>query len=246
MKLAYLSLGSNMGRRESTLAEALRLLAAPDLRVVRVSPVYETEPMELRDQPWFLNLVAEIETDLFPRQLLARTQKIEKELGRKRKVSKGPRTIDIDILLYGSFVIDTPDLPVPHPRMAERRFVLEPLAQLAPELRHPVLRRTVSELLARTGKVEKELGRTRKVSKGPRTIDIDILLYGSFVIDTPDLQVPHPRMAERRFVLEPLAQLAPELRHPMLRRTVAELLAATREQVVRQVGVVHTSGEGLR
>jgi len=150
MKLAYLSLGSNMGRRESTLAEALRLLAAPDLRVVRVSPVYETEPMELRDQPWFLNLVAEIETDLFPKQLLARTQRIEKELGRKRKVSKGPRTIDIDILLYGSFVIDTPDLQVPHPRMAERRFVLEPLAQLAPELRHPVLRRTVSELLAAT------------------------------------------------------------------------------------------------
>ena len=157
MKLAYLSLGSNLGNREGMLQEALRLLQAPDLRVVRVSPVYETEPMELRDQPWFLNLVAEIETDLLPRQLLARTRKIEKELGRKRKVSKGPRTIDIDILLYGSFVIDTPDLQVPHPRMAERRFVLEPLAQLAPELRHPVLRRTVSELLAATrGQVVRE------------------------------------------------------------------------------------------
>jgi 2-amino-4-hydroxy-6-hydroxymethyldihydropteridine diphosphokinase len=169
MKLAYLSLGSNVGNREGMLQEALRLLHAPDLRVVRVSPVYETEPMELRDQPWFLNLVAEIETDLLPRQLLARTQKIEKELGRKRKVLKGPRTIDIDILLYGSFVIGTPDLQVPHPRMAERRFVLEPLAQLAPELRHPVLRRTVGELLAATrGQVVRQVGMIRTGGEGLR------------------------------------------------------------------------------
>ncbi len=167
MKLAYLSLGSNVGNREGMLAEALRLLQAPDLRVVRVSPVYETEPMEVRDQPWFLNLVAEIETALFPRQLLARTQKIETELGRKRKVAKGPRTIDIDILLYGSFVIDTPDLQVPHPRMAERRFVLEPLAQLAPELRHPVLRRSVSELLAATrAQVVRRVGMLHTMGEG--------------------------------------------------------------------------------
>ena len=156
-----------MGRRESTLAEALRLLAAPDLRVVRVSPVYETEPMEVRDQPWFLNLVAEIETALFPRQLLARTEKVEGELGRKRKVSKGPRTIDIDILLYGSSVVDTPDLQVPHPRMVERRFVLEPLAQLAPELRHPVLRRTVAELLTATrAQVVRRVGMLHTMGEG--------------------------------------------------------------------------------
>ena len=169
MKLAYLSLGSNVGNRERTLAQALQLLAAPDLRVVRVSALYETEPMELRDQPWFLNLVAEIETGLFPRQLLARTQKVEKELGRKRKVPKGPRTIDIDILLYGDSVIETPDLTVPHPQMAERRFVLEPLAELAPELRHPVLRRTASELLAATrGQVVRRVGMVHTMGEGLR------------------------------------------------------------------------------
>jgi 2-amino-4-hydroxy-6-hydroxymethyldihydropteridine diphosphokinase len=129
------------------LAGALRLLRAPDLRVARISPVYETEPQDVKDQPWFLNLVAEIETDLFPRQLLARIQKIEKQLGRKRGAPKGPRTIDIDILLFGSSVIGAPDLVVPHPRMAERRFVLQPLSDLAPDLRHPLIKRTMRELL---------------------------------------------------------------------------------------------------
>lgn len=147
MKLVYLSLGSNLGDRERMLGEALRLLQAPDLRVTRISPVYQTEPQDVKGQPWFLNLVAETETDLFPRQLLARIQKIEKQLGRKRGAPKGPRTIDIDILLFGSSVIDAPDLVVPHPLMTERRFVLQPLADLAAELRHPVLRRTVRELL---------------------------------------------------------------------------------------------------
>ena len=147
MKVAYLSLGSNLGDRERMLAEALRLLQAPDVQVARISPVYETEPQDVKGQPWFLNLVAEIETELFPRQLLARVQKIEKQLGRKRGMPKGPRTIDIDILLFGAFVINTPDLVVPHPRMTERRFVLAPLADLAPGLRHPVMKRTVRELL---------------------------------------------------------------------------------------------------
>ena len=150
MKTAYLSLGANLGDRERKLRETLRLLQAPDLHIKRVSPVYETEPRDFKNQPWFLNVVVEVETELFPRQLLARIGKIEQQAGRKRRVPKGPREIDIDILLYGESVIDTPDLAIPHPRMAERRFVLQPLADLAPELRHPVLRRAVRELLADT------------------------------------------------------------------------------------------------
>lgn len=146
-KIAYLSLGSNLGDRERNLRDALDLLAGPGLRVVRVSSFYETEPLEVRDQPWFLNAVAEVETELFPKQLLARIQKVEQQLGRKRTAPKGPRTIDIDILLYGSAVIDAEELQVPHPRLAERRFVLEPLAELAPDLRHPVSHRTVTEML---------------------------------------------------------------------------------------------------
>ncbi|MDP8981098.1 MAG: 2-amino-4-hydroxy-6-hydroxymethyldihydropteridine diphosphokinase [Acidobacteriota bacterium] len=147
MKSAWLSLGSNVGDREANLREAMRRLEAEGIHIRRESSVYETEPQDLRDQPWFLNSVVEVETALFPRQLLTCVRKIEKALGRKRIVAKGPRTIDIDILLYGSSVIKTADLEIPHPRMSERRFVLEPLAELAPDLRHPVSRRTMKELL---------------------------------------------------------------------------------------------------
>lgn len=150
MKRVYLSLGSNVGERESLLERALARLAASGLRLLRVSSVWETEPLERRGQPWFLNLVVEAETDLFPRMLLARLQRIERELGRRRLARKGPRPIDIDLLLYGEAVVHAPDLDVPHPRMAERRFVLEPLAELAPDLRHPISRRTVREMLEAT------------------------------------------------------------------------------------------------
>jgi 2-amino-4-hydroxy-6-hydroxymethyldihydropteridine diphosphokinase len=146
-KTVYLSLGSNLGDRERKLRDALGLLAEPGLRVLRVSSFYETEPLEVRDQRRFLNAVAEAETDFFPKQLLARLQRIEQRLGRRRLKPKGPRTIDIDILLYGGTVIDAEELQVPHPRLAQRRFVLEPLAELAPDLRHPVTRRTVTEML---------------------------------------------------------------------------------------------------
>jgi 2-amino-4-hydroxy-6-hydroxymethyldihydropteridine diphosphokinase len=143
----YLGLGSNVGDREAQLQEALGKLEAPDLRLQRVSSVYETEPIGLREQAWFLNLAAEFRTDLFPKQLLHRIQRVERELGRKRVVLNGPRTIDIDILLYGNAVINAGELTVPHPRYRERRFVLEPLAELNPSLRDPVTGRSVAELL---------------------------------------------------------------------------------------------------
>jgi 2-amino-4-hydroxy-6-hydroxymethyldihydropteridine diphosphokinase len=147
MKTVYLGLGSNIGDREANLRTAIERLAAPGLHIARVSPVYETEPVYYADQRWFLNLVVEAETDLFPMQLLSRTARIERELGRVRTVPNGPRSIDIDILLYGNAVVRTPRLEIPHPRMAERRFVLAPLADLAPGLRHPVTRKTVAEML---------------------------------------------------------------------------------------------------
>lgn len=150
MKTVYLSLGSNVGNREQSLQDAIRALHSPGLRVRRISPVYETEPQDVRSQPWFLNLVVEAETSLLPMQLLSRIRKIERHLGRKRLVAKGPRTIDIDILLYGNSVIDAAELVIPHLRLAERRFVLEPMAALVPDLRHPVLRRTMREMLAGT------------------------------------------------------------------------------------------------
>jgi len=147
MKTAYLGLGSNIGNREQHLETALAKLAAPDLQIARLSSVYETEPVGLAAQRTFLNLVAEIETDLFPIQLLTRIGKIEQALGRVRTVPNGPRTLDFDILLYGRAVIHSGKLEVPHPRMAERRFVLAPLAELAPELRHPVTHKTIRAML---------------------------------------------------------------------------------------------------
>ena len=148
MKTVYLGLGSNLGDRRGLISDALRLLEDPRLKVTRVSGAYETEPLGFAGQPWFLNLVAEAETSLFPLQLLGRLQRVERQLGRARTVVNGPRTIDIDILFYGRSVVQAPRLTVPHPRAHERRFVLEPLAELAPELVHPVLGMTVRELLA--------------------------------------------------------------------------------------------------
>lgn len=150
MKTAFLSLGSNIGDRRQNLHRAIELLETADMRVVRRSSLYDTEPQDMRNQPWFLNTVMQVETSLFPKQLLARIHKVERELGRKRVVPKGPRTIDIDILLYGNSIIKTADLEIPHPRFSERRFVLEPLCEIAPDLRHPITRQTVREMLAAT------------------------------------------------------------------------------------------------
>ena len=148
MKVVYIALGSNIGDRAENLRQAREQIAVPDLRVLRASSIYETAPRDVKDQPWFLNQVIECETDLFPRQLLARLQKIEKSMGRKRRIAKGPREIDLDILFFGDAVVKAPELEIPHPRIAERRFVLEPLAELAPEKKHPGSRKTVREMLA--------------------------------------------------------------------------------------------------
>lgn len=146
MKSVYLGLGSNVGDRAEMLRQAVEALESPQLHVRRLSPVYETEPVDAAGGR-FLNQVAEVETELFPMQLLHRTMRIEAQLGRRRLRRNGPRTIDIDILLYGSFVIETPSLEIPHPRFRERRFVLAPLADLAADFRDPVTRKTVRALL---------------------------------------------------------------------------------------------------
>jgi len=147
MKKVYLGLGSNLGEREQMLADAAGALDSPRLRILRLSPVYETEPVGTAGQNWFLNQVAEGETDLFPLQLLHRTSKVEAQFKRRRLTPNGPRTIDIDILLFGHFVIATDALIIPHPRFRDRRFVLAPLADLAPQLRDPVTGKSMRELL---------------------------------------------------------------------------------------------------
>lgn len=147
IKRVYLSLGSNIGDREAMLKSAIHHLHQPDFRVCRISPIYETAPVDYTNQGDFLNCVVEAETELLPLRLLHRIQRIERELGRQRLIAKGPRTIDLDILLYGRAVVNAPQLKVPHPSMQDRRFVLQPLADLAPDLRHPVYRRTIRELL---------------------------------------------------------------------------------------------------
>ncbi|MEO8098310.1 MAG: 2-amino-4-hydroxy-6-hydroxymethyldihydropteridine diphosphokinase [Acidobacteriota bacterium] len=148
MKLAYLGLGTNLGDRQANLLQAIQLLASDRVIIKRVSSVWETAPREILDQPIFLNQVIEVETDLFPRQLFDRGKQIERKMGRVRSQPKGPRLIDIDVLLYGNAVVSTPTLEIPHPGIPDRRFVLEPLAELVPGLRHPVKKRTVRQMLS--------------------------------------------------------------------------------------------------
>jgi 2-amino-4-hydroxy-6-hydroxymethyldihydropteridine diphosphokinase len=144
--LVYLSLGSNLGDRQVQLQDALAKLAAVG-RVVATSSFYETEPVEFTQQPWFLNCAIALETNKTPEQLMAATLRIEEEMGRRRVQKKGPRSIDIDILLFDDTIVDSKELTIPHPAMHQRRFVLEPLAEIAPELLHPVLKKTIGELL---------------------------------------------------------------------------------------------------
>jgi 2-amino-4-hydroxy-6-hydroxymethyldihydropteridine diphosphokinase len=143
--LVHLSLGSNLGNRGAHLREAQRRLGTVG-RVAAVSSFYETEPVELTEQPWFLNCAVALETRLTLRELMTAILGIEEAMGRQRVQKKGPRVIDIDILLFGNAVLDSAKLTVPHPAMHERRFVLEPLAEIAPEARHPVFDKTIREL----------------------------------------------------------------------------------------------------
>jgi len=147
--VVFLSLGSNLGDTRRHLQAARQALAALGVSVEEVSACYATEPVDFKDQPWFLNQVIRVRTDLTPMELVQACLRTEHDQGRRREIAKGPRTLDIDILLYDDLILQHPQLQIPHPRIPLRRFVLEPLAALAPDKIHPVLQETVAKLLAR-------------------------------------------------------------------------------------------------
>jgi 2-amino-4-hydroxy-6-hydroxymethyldihydropteridine diphosphokinase len=150
MVTVYIALGTNIGEREENLCTALEHLPDVGVRIKRVSSVYETEPVDFVDQDWFLNAVLEGETELDALALLRALRLTETQMGSHKAFPKGPRLIDLDLLLYGSETIDTPELQVPHPRMLDRKFVLVPLAEIAPTLRHPGWKSGLTPLLAAT------------------------------------------------------------------------------------------------
>jgi 2-amino-4-hydroxy-6-hydroxymethyldihydropteridine diphosphokinase len=147
MKQVFLSLGSNVGNRVGHIRQAIALLEGAGIEVRRVSSFYQTEPVDFLPQRWFVNCVAEVGTDLMPLRLLKTLQSVERTLGRRPGIPRGPRPIDIDILLYENVVVRSRALTIPHPGLSERRFVLIPLRELAAHLRHPVTQRTVLEML---------------------------------------------------------------------------------------------------
>jgi 2-amino-4-hydroxy-6-hydroxymethyldihydropteridine diphosphokinase len=147
MTVVYLGLGSNIEDKKQHLRDALELIAGLGV-ICHLSRLYQTEPVGFRDQDWFLNLVAELDTDLSPDMLLSSIKSIERTLGRKKARKDGPRTIDIDLLFYGDLVVNSQTLVIPHPRLQDRLFVLQPLMDLNPDLRHPLLRKTIRELVS--------------------------------------------------------------------------------------------------
>jgi GTP cyclohydrolase-4 len=158
----YLGLGANLGNRQANLARALKLLGER-LRVEQVSPIYETQPVGYAEQPPFLNAVCRAQTELGPLQLLSLVKGIEASLGRVPSFPNAPRPIDLDIIIYGDLIMETPDLTIPHPRLEERAFVLIPLLEVAPDLRHPVSGEHIKDLAARVGGLEgvKKIGELR-------------------------------------------------------------------------------------
>jgi 2-amino-4-hydroxy-6-hydroxymethyldihydropteridine diphosphokinase len=147
----YLSLGSNVGDRATNLTVAIAALDHAGVHVEKISSIYETEPVDYLEQEWFLNCVVEGTTALAALELLQALRRIETRMGSKKPFAKGPRLLDLDILLYASESIDTEGLRVPHPRMLQRNFVMAPLAEIAPQLRHPSWHGTAKEMLERTG-----------------------------------------------------------------------------------------------
>jgi 2-amino-4-hydroxy-6-hydroxymethyldihydropteridine diphosphokinase len=146
-EIVFLSLGSNVGDREKNLRGAIAALPDLGVQVKKVSSIYETEPVDLLEQPWFLNCVVEGETAVLPVALLRELRELERSMGSKKLVASGPRLIDLDILVYGGQTIDSPELQVPHARMHLRRFVLAPLVEIAPEFKHPSWSGTATQLL---------------------------------------------------------------------------------------------------
>ena len=157
-EVVYLGVGSNIGDKVNNYLRALRRMATSDhTRIHAVSPLYKTEPIGYQEQDWFINGVAKVSTALLPHPLHAFLQGIERAMGREKTFPMGPRIIDLDILFYGEAVLEEAGLIIPHPRLHERGFVLVPLADLAPDLLHPVLKKTVSDLLKETGRSGVEL-----------------------------------------------------------------------------------------
>ena len=150
MSLAYISFGSNLGNRLKNIKRGLQLVSRNrSITITKKSSLYETEPVGYENQGWFLNGVIEIETFVLPHKLLSLIKKVERIMGRKRRIRWGPREIDLDILLYNQRCVDTPGLIIPHPRMHERGFVLVPLVEIAPRVIHPIFKKNARQLLAK-------------------------------------------------------------------------------------------------